>query len=133
VMCYHVQVENRIASLVVDATDAEQLAQFWAEALGWQVVNRGSYGVSIGVDDGPFEIDFRFVPDGPEPAKNRLHLDVRPSTATSRPGSIGGSPSARDRSTSAGGTRTGTSWPIQRATSSACAVPDAARRKLSRV
>jgi len=31
------------------------------------------------------------------------------------------------------GTRTGTSWPIQRATSSACAVPDAARRKLSRV
>src|SRR2546429_9888396 len=40
-MCYHVHVENRIASLVVDATDAELLAQFWAGALGWQVVNRG--------------------------------------------------------------------------------------------
>jgi hypothetical protein len=32
-MCYHVHVENRIASLVVDAADAEQLAQFWAQAL----------------------------------------------------------------------------------------------------
>jgi hypothetical protein len=77
-MCYHVQVENRIASLVVDATDAELLAQFWAEALGWQVVNRGSYGVSIGADGGPFEIDFRFVPDGPKLTKNRLHLDIKP-------------------------------------------------------
>jgi catechol-2,3-dioxygenase len=77
-MCYHVQVENRIASLVVDAADAEQLAQFWAGALGWQVVNRGSYGVSIGVDGGPFEIDFRLVPDGPKLTKNRLHLYVKP-------------------------------------------------------
>jgi catechol-2,3-dioxygenase len=77
-MCYHVQVENRIASLVVDATDAELLAQFWAAALGWQVVNRGSYGVSIGADSAPFEIDFRLVPDGPKPAKNRLHLDIKP-------------------------------------------------------
>jgi hypothetical protein len=47
-------------------------------ALGWQVVNRGNYGVSIGVEGSPFEIDFRFVPDGPKPAKNRLHLDVKP-------------------------------------------------------
>jgi len=68
-------MENRIVSLVIDATDAELLAQFWAEVLGWQVVDRGNYGVSIGVDGGPFEIDFRFVPDGPKLAKNRLHLD----------------------------------------------------------
>ena len=78
VVCYHMHVENRIVSLVVDAADAELLAQFWAGALGWQVVDRGSYGVSIGADGGPFEIDFRFVPDGPKPAKNRLHLDVKP-------------------------------------------------------
>lgn len=74
-MCYHEHVENRIASLVVDAADAELLAQFWVGALGWQVVNRGSYGVSIGVEGSPFEIDFRFVPDGPKPARNRLHRD----------------------------------------------------------
>jgi catechol-2,3-dioxygenase len=71
-------VENRIASLVVDAADAELLAQFWAGALGWQVVNRGSYGVSIGADSSPFEIDFRFVPDAAKAAKNRLHLDIQP-------------------------------------------------------
>ena len=71
-------MENRIVSLVIDATDAELLAQFWAEVLGWQVVDRGSYGVSIGVNGRPFEIDFRFVPDGPKLAKNRLHLDVKP-------------------------------------------------------
>ena len=39
---------------------------------------RGSYGVSIGVDGGPFEIDFRLVPDGPKRIKNRLHLDIKP-------------------------------------------------------
>jgi Glyoxalase-like domain len=42
------------------------------------VVNRGRYGVSIGADGGPFEIDFRFVPDGPKAARNRLHLDIKP-------------------------------------------------------
>src|SRR5512135_3349781 len=71
-------MENRIVSLVIDATEAELLAQFWAEVLGWQVVDRGNYGVSTGVDGGPFEIDFRFVPDGPKLAKNRLHLDLKP-------------------------------------------------------
>ena len=71
-------VENRIASLVVEATDAELLGQFWAGTLGWQVVNRGSYGVSIGVDAGPFELDFRFEPDGPNLTKIRLHPDVKP-------------------------------------------------------
>jgi catechol-2,3-dioxygenase len=77
-MCYHRQVENRVASLVIDATDAELLARFWAAALGWQVIKHGSYGVSIGADGGPFEIDFRSVPDGPKLIKNRLHLDIKP-------------------------------------------------------
>ena len=77
-VCYDEQVENRVASLVVDATDAELLAGFWAAVLGWRIVNRGNYGVSIGVDGGPFEIDFRLVPAGPKPTKNRLHLDLKP-------------------------------------------------------
>jgi hypothetical protein len=41
-------------------------------------VKRGNYGVSIRASDSPFEIDFRFVPDGPKLAKNRLHLDAKP-------------------------------------------------------
>jgi catechol-2,3-dioxygenase len=69
--------KNRIASLVVDATDAEALGRFWAEVLGWDVVKRGGYGVTI-AGEGTIEIDFRSVPDGPRPAKNRLHLDLKP-------------------------------------------------------
>lgn len=74
----HVSVENRIASLVIDATDAELLAQFWSAVLGWQIVKRGNYGVSIGTSGIPLEIDFRTVPDGPKAVKNRLHLDIKP-------------------------------------------------------
>ena len=69
--------ENRIASLVVDATDAEALGRFWADVLGWDVVKRGGYGVTIAAE-GTIEIDFRTVPDGAKLAKNRLHLDLKP-------------------------------------------------------
>jgi catechol-2,3-dioxygenase len=70
-------MENRIASLVVDAADAEGLGQFWADVLGWQVVKRGGYGVTIAAE-GTMEIDFRTIPDGPKTTKNRLHLDIKP-------------------------------------------------------
>jgi hypothetical protein len=70
-------VENRIASLVVDATDAEALGRFWADVLGWEIVKRGGYGVTIAAE-GTMEIDFRTVLDGEKPAKNRLHLDLKP-------------------------------------------------------
>lgn len=71
-------MENRIASLVVDAVDAERLARFWAEALGWQIIKRGPYGATIGDESGGLEIDFRTVPDQPKETKNRLHLDIKP-------------------------------------------------------
>src|SRR5262249_38924617 len=93
-MCYHVHVENRIASLVVDATDAEQLAQFWAGALGWQVVNRGSYGVSVGNGGGPFGSAFRDGPGGAETTKDPVALDIQPvnrrrAAETRRPAALG--------------------------------------------
>jgi predicted enzyme related to lactoylglutathione lyase len=75
---YDGHVENRIASLVVDAADAERLGQFWADVLGWQIIKRGGYGVTIAGAGGALEIDFRTVPDGPKAAKNRLHLDIKP-------------------------------------------------------
>jgi catechol 2,3-dioxygenase-like lactoylglutathione lyase family enzyme len=71
-------MENRIASLIIDANDAEGLARFWSGVLGWQIIKRGGYGVSIGADDAPFEIDFRTVPDELHTTKNRLHLDIKP-------------------------------------------------------
>jgi hypothetical protein len=62
----------------VDARDPERLGRWWAEALGWVVVN-----------DDPDEFEIRAAPDRipgllfasvPEPksVKNRLHLDLRP-------------------------------------------------------
>lgn len=53
------------------ALGLRKLARFCATALGWQVVNRGGYGVLIGTGDGSSEIDLRSVPDGPKPVKNR--------------------------------------------------------------
>jgi len=70
---------SRIVSLPIDCTDAELLAAFWADVLGWPVVKRGYYGVTIGpTDNSPFEIDFRTVPDR-KTTKNRLHLDINPT------------------------------------------------------
>jgi len=66
-------------SLPIDCTDPELLATFWADVLGWQVVKRAYYGVSIGLPGSlPFEIDFRTVPDR-KLTKNRLHLDINPT------------------------------------------------------
>ncbi|MPZ94073.1 MAG: VOC family protein [Propionibacteriales bacterium] len=78
---------SRIVSLPIDCTDAERLAEFWAEVLGWQITKRGwqktdhgKDGAIIAPPDGaPFEIDFRWVPDGPKQSKNRLHLDINPT------------------------------------------------------
>jgi len=79
-------MSSQITSLPVDCTDAERLAAFWVEVLGWQVANRGWQrtehgpdGVSIEPKDGGmFQIDFRWVPDGPPAGKNRIHLDINP-------------------------------------------------------
>jgi hypothetical protein len=73
-------------SLPIDCADAERLASFWGSVLGWEVKARGWQrtdhgpdGVTIAArEGGPFEIDFRWVPDGPPTTKNRLHLDVNP-------------------------------------------------------
>jgi predicted enzyme related to lactoylglutathione lyase len=68
---------NRITSLCIDCSDAELLAGFWSEVLGWQVTEREEYGVRIQESpDAQAAIDFLVVPDGPKTSKNRLHLDV---------------------------------------------------------
>ncbi|MEV2238839.1 VOC family protein [Micromonospora sp. NPDC049891] len=66
-------------SLTVDARDPGRLARWWAEALGYQVV-----------EERPDEVEIRqsadrlpgivFVPvTGVKEGKNRLHLDLRPT------------------------------------------------------
>lgn len=78
---------SRIVSLPIDCADAERLAAFWTQVLGWQIAGRGWQTTEHGPDGvtiapaggGPFEIDFRWVPDCSERSKNRLHLDINPT------------------------------------------------------
>jgi predicted enzyme related to lactoylglutathione lyase len=73
-------------SVPIDCTDAERLGAFWADVLGWEVTGRGWQRTAHGPDGvtiapaegGTFELDFRWVPDGPPSGKNRLHLDLNP-------------------------------------------------------
>ena len=65
----------RLVTLCLDANDPLRLAQFWAEALGWNV---GNDGVEIGLEptDGTrFNLLFEPVPER-KVARNRIHLDL---------------------------------------------------------
>ncbi|MEE6263550.1 VOC family protein [Plantactinospora sonchi] len=66
-------------NLVVDAADPARLARWWAEALGYQIVN-----------ELPDEVEIRRAPDvlpalvfvpvaEHKETKNRLHIDLRPT------------------------------------------------------
>lgn len=70
---------SRWESLVVEAEDPARLARWWAEALGYQLVNERPDEVEIrhGVADLPALV---FVPvPGPKQTRNRLHLNLRPT------------------------------------------------------
>ncbi|MFF1292298.1 MULTISPECIES: VOC family protein [unclassified Streptomyces] len=62
----------------VDAHDAEALGRWWAEALGWVVVNDAPDEYEIRPDQDRLPgLLFSPVPEG-KTVKNRLHLDFRP-------------------------------------------------------
>lgn len=68
---------NRITSWCIDCGDADGLAHFWSEVLGWVVIDRDEEGVSIKSSlEAAWGIDFLRVPDGPKQVKNRVHLDL---------------------------------------------------------
>ncbi len=69
---------SRWEQVVVDAGDPGRLARWWAEALGYVVVNETPDEVEIrrGPDELPGLL-FTPVPDAKK-GKNRLHLDLRP-------------------------------------------------------
>ena len=83
---------SRVMSIPIDAADPRSLASFWAEVLGWEVTGTGWQRTDHGRDGatiapaggGPFEIDFRWVPDPPAGAKSRVHLDVNPTDRDQR-------------------------------------------------
>lgn len=64
--------------LIVDCVNAEQMAAFWAEALGWQRTHRYLEAIEItGTHGGP-SLVFVTVPEA-KTLKNRLHIDVNPT------------------------------------------------------
>ncbi|MFF7261098.1 VOC family protein [Streptomyces sp. NPDC008159] len=64
--------------VVVDAADPVALGRWWAEALGWVVVNDAPEGYEIRPEpDRVPGLLFTPVPEA-KTVKNRLHLDFRP-------------------------------------------------------
>jgi hypothetical protein len=69
---------GRVGDIVIDCADAERLAAFWSEALGYRVFDRDETGVAIrGARTSP-DILFITVPEG-KTVKNRMHFDVCPT------------------------------------------------------
>jgi len=117
-----------ISNLAVDCAEPRKLASWWAEALGWQIVedpqaDPADDEVGIALPDGSAtNLLFLRVPEA-KSVKNRLHLDVRPpngsdqETELARLLAIGVRPAKAARCP-------GSCSPTPRATSSAfCARP----------
>jgi hypothetical protein len=65
--------------VVIDAVDPVALGRWWAEALGWVIVNGDADELEIReTADRLPGIIFEPVGETKRQAKNRLHLDVRP-------------------------------------------------------
>ncbi|MFK4107676.1 VOC family protein [Streptomyces sp. NPDC002176] len=74
----------RISELVIDAADAERLAAFWSDVLGYVELGREADGsIEIGPPGtgfgGPQPTLVLSPTTDPRPAKLRLHIDVSPT------------------------------------------------------
>lgn len=77
-------MNSRILAVAVDCHDAEALAAFWCEALGYRVTKRWRDAKEVEYveieGDGPMVL---FQPvDDEKVVKNRLHLDLTPTDGT---------------------------------------------------
>ena len=62
--------------LVLDCSNPDELAKFWAPALGYTIVGgAGAYVMLLPVEPGPPQLLLQRVPE-PKSAKNRMHLDI---------------------------------------------------------
>lgn len=68
-----------VDALTFDCADPRRIAGFWADALGYEVVDVGEDEAEIADPAGAgWPILFLVVPEG-KTVKNRLHLDLRPT------------------------------------------------------
>ncbi len=70
-----------LTEIVIDCTDPERVAAFWAAALGWQPQRHRSFvWMSASGDPAHGDLMLVFVPvPEPKTVKNRVHIDVCPS------------------------------------------------------
>jgi catechol 2,3-dioxygenase-like lactoylglutathione lyase family enzyme len=66
---------STLSEVLLDCADAELVAAFWCEVLGWEILDRGEGEIEIGEPGGTFRLVFLPVPE-PKTIKNRVHLDV---------------------------------------------------------
>jgi predicted enzyme related to lactoylglutathione lyase len=66
--------------VIVDAADPIALGRWWADALGWVIVDEDADGEEIEIRPTPDQIPGLLfsVSSDPKTTKNRLHLDFRP-------------------------------------------------------
>lgn len=63
--------------LVLDCADPQKLSEFWAPALGYEVLGEaGSYVALVGKDPEGAGFLLQLVPE-PKQGKNRMHLDIK--------------------------------------------------------
>lgn len=77
---------SRITEIVIDCRDADRVARFWSDALGWAVQEDGEYRwmSATGTDeDGSLALVFQPVPE-PKLHKNRMHMDLSPQGCDQR-------------------------------------------------
>lgn len=81
---------SALSTIVFDAHDAERLAGFWCQVLGWSRLDHVEPDGAIEITDpsqpGSVTILFQPVPEA-KVIKNRLHLDIRPS-GVDQPGEL---------------------------------------------
>lgn len=69
-----------LSALCFDTHDPFRVAQFWAEALGWEIDNSDDEVIGLIPNDGTrFELDFCPVPEA-KTDKNNIHLDLTSSS-----------------------------------------------------
>jgi hypothetical protein len=89
-------------NITVDCTDAQRLARFWADVLGWNVYFDDDPEVLVAPSFPPPRTSptMLFIPV-PEPrtVKNRLHVDLEPGDRTrdEEVARLGGRPATRAR------------------------------------
>jgi len=66
-------------TITFDCADPVKVAEFWAAAMGFEVVERAPEGAFVADPSGESKgFFFQKVPE-PKVAKNRVHLDLRPT------------------------------------------------------